>query len=942
MGTDSQRFDPLPPPVTSFVGRQVDRAELGGLVTPGALVTLTGSGGSGKSRLAVEVARDRLAAGGGEACLVRLTAVQEPRLVASAVAVALGIREEPGRPLERVVVDRLRTEELLLLLDNCEHVLDGVRPLVEALLVEARGVALLATSREPLHLDGEQVWPLAPLQVPQRTTDPDEVTASPAGRLFLDRASRARPDFVLEGDAPGYVAALCRQLGGLPLAIELVAPWVRLLGVRELHEHAEELLRVPSPAGGRGHHRSVEAALDWSYELLTEPQRTLFRHVSVFAGGFTLEAVEALEADVRDGADVGDGPAGVLQTLAALVDKGLVLADVDGAGSCRYRLLEPVRQYAARLLDDSGGACGVRGAHLRFFLDLAITAARHLHTDEQVPWLARLDAEHANLRAADDWAMAAGRPEDALQLGGALQHYWWVRGHVEDGPWRLQRALEATPDSTDRAARARALVGLGAFLLVAGHNEWADRVVAEGAGLYRELGHARGLARALGTRTRIAYNRGDVEASERYGSEALRLYEELGNDGGIAWMLIGLGGPAAARGDRERHRRLIDEAAEHFISRGDRWGMGWVFGMQGAIRLIEDDPTGARGLLDRSLDRFAEIGNRDAAAVRSLAVRAIARTRSGDLAGARDDVTEALELGLRTGDHPSLAYAVTAAADVAATEGHPVTAAETLGAAEATTTVASYVRTDLAADIAKRLRRRLDDAALESAMGRGRARPASEVLDAVAAAAAGAPNATAGGWEPGPPATPPTVPGAGLLVREGEYWTVKLDGETTRIRDLKGLRYLAHLLAHPGREFHVLDLVSEVERVPVERMDRSDTGPLLDARAKADFRRRLEELEEELTDAEELGDEHRAERARGEREHLALELAGAVGLGGRDRRAGAASERARVNVTRLIGTVLAKLGEDCPTLAHLLRSTVRTGTYCAYEPPPDGGPQWSL
>ena len=414
------------------------------------LLTLTGAGGTGKTRLAQEVAKDLVGAYPDGVWLVQLAGLSEPELVAQEVATTLGVRERPPRPLGATLAEDLQAKNVLLILDNCEHLIEAVAGLTDELMGACPKLRILATSREPLHVPGEVVRVVPSLPVPE-PTDPallskEGLARFAVTRLFLDRAHRREEDPAFsEGSvSAGSVQAVtrvCRRLEGIPLAIELAAARTATLSVEQIEERLEDSLKLLT-TGFRSadpRHRTLRATLDWSYVLLSEAEQVLFRRLSVFAGGWRLEAAEA----VGSGGGVGEGD--VLDPLSRLVDKSLVGVEEGEHGAVRYTMLEPVRQYAREKLRESGEEGAVQGRHAGFFLALAEEAESELAGTQQEVWLRRLEREHANVRAALAWALDPSdsgksrehRTELGLRLAGALGRFWAVYGPGKDvGGWK--------------------------------------------------------------------------------------------------------------------------------------------------------------------------------------------------------------------------------------------------------------------------------------------------------------------------------------------------------------------------------------------------------------------------------------------------------------------------------------------------------------------------
>ncbi|HEV2759512.1 MAG TPA: BTAD domain-containing putative transcriptional regulator, partial [Acidimicrobiales bacterium] len=439
----------LPPERTSFVGREDEIDHLRVLLGSARLVTLTGPGGVGKSRLAVRVAGTLLDDHRDGVFLMELAGMADPALVAQQVLSVLGLPEAPPSTATGAVARHLADRSILLVMDNCEHLVDACAALADAVLRTASPVTILATSREPLGVPGETTWPVPPLAPPVAGDDADLDTLlrNDAAQLFVDRAHNAAPDLDVRA-AAADIARICTRLEGIPLAIELAAARTKVLSPAQiagrLDDHLGLLVGGPRMAPGR--HQTLRAAIDWSFEALSAPQRTVFARLSVFAGGWSLEAAQAVCDDAS--------PDDVLDALAALVDKSLVSIDRSSLRP-RYRMLETLRQYAAERLAQTEQAATARRRHLAWAVGLAEAGEVKLQGDEQASWLDVLDEEHDNLRTALDWAAEDGRVEEGLRLAAALVRFWEIRGYLSQGRARLE-AFASEPGGS-AAMRAKAL-----------------------------------------------------------------------------------------------------------------------------------------------------------------------------------------------------------------------------------------------------------------------------------------------------------------------------------------------------------------------------------------------------------------------------------------------------------------------------------------------------
>ncbi|WP_158883398.1 BTAD domain-containing putative transcriptional regulator [Amycolatopsis anabasis] len=565
----------LPAPVTELIGRDGAVSAVCTLLGSGRLVTLTGPGGVGKTRLAVETATRLVSGFSGGVWLVELAALGQSGegnvldALTEAVMAVLGIREDaaggPGGVAGQLAA-ALRDKELLLVLDNCEHVVSEVAELVDLLTRTAPALRVLATSREPLGLAGEVRWAVPPLELPDRAADqPAVLGQSSAVRLFVARAAAAAPGFKLSADNARAVGLLCRRLDGIPLALELAATRVRALGVEGLLTRLDDRFRLLA-TGHRGappRQQTLRAMIDWSWGLLTEPERVVLRRLAIHSDGCTLEAAERVCAgDTVDGADV-------LDLLARLVDRSLVVAVEVGDG-VRYRLLESVAEYCVERLREQDDLARLRCAHHRYYLELAELAEPHLYRHGQRKWLRRLDNEAANLRAAIDGLVRSAAADEALRMVNALAWYWYLRGRIVEARRWLAMALE-TPGPASDTARLRARAWQAGIGLLAGDSaalEQGDSVLK----LYEGVDDTAGRAKAQWFLGFVGNDLGDLSASEDLVDRALVGFRALGDRWGVAAALSTTAKIAMVRGDLDALKRNGERSVALFRELGDRWG----------------------------------------------------------------------------------------------------------------------------------------------------------------------------------------------------------------------------------------------------------------------------------------------------------------------------------------------------------------------------------
>ncbi len=600
----------LPGARTSFVGRERELVEIKRTLAMTGLMTLTGAGGSGKTRLALEIARGLVGVYPDGVWLVELASLSEGALVAQAVADALGVREQPNRPLADTLADALRERKMLLLLDNCEHLLDPAARLVDTLLGSCPRLRILATSREAMGVAGEANWPVPPLSVPDADCSPTDLMRYEAVRLFVERARLRVPSFDLTPANARAVVEVCRRLDGIPLAIELVTGRVAALAVQQVAERIEDSLSllISGPRAATPRHQTMRATIEWSYALLSEHEQALFNRLSVFVGGWTLEAAETVGAG--DSIERGD----VLDLLCRLVDKSLLVAEPQAEGASRYRMLEPVREYAREKLQESRDADAVRYRHLLWCLTLAEQAEPELKGPQQKKWLERLEREHDNLQVALGWVLErdVGTPERielAARLAGALWPFWYKRGHLSTGHRWLEAALSKSA-ILSAVTRVKVLDGAGMVAWERGDYASARPRHEEGLRLNRQAKDKPGIAFSLNHLGLVALYQGDYGSAEALLEEGLILQQELEDTAGKATALHNLGLVALYRGDYEPARTLIEESLSLFRELGDIWAISILLNNLGLAALHQGDYDRSAHLQEESLTLRRELGDR--------------------------------------------------------------------------------------------------------------------------------------------------------------------------------------------------------------------------------------------------------------------------------------------------------------------------------------------
>jgi predicted ATPase/class 3 adenylate cyclase len=601
------RSNNLPIQLTSFIGRAREITEVKRLLAGARFVTLTGSGGAGKTRLALQVAADVVEGYADGVWLAELAPITDPALVPKTVASALTVPEQPGRDMTDTLVDALRTKSLLLVLDNCEHLLAACADLTAALLRVCPQVRILATSREGLGVPGEALWRVPSLSVPEdiRHLPPsEELVLYDAVRLFVDRAVMTAPSFAVTNENAPAVAQVCQRLDGIPLAIELAAARVKVLAVEQIAARLDDRFRLLTGGSRMGlpRHQTLRAAIDWSYQLLSEKERVLLRRLSVFTGGWTLEAAEAVCA--RGSVEA----ANVLDLSTSLVDKSLVLAETQG-GAARYRLLETVRQYGLDKLLESGEVDDARRQHREWYLGLAEKASPDLIGPRSEVWLDRLEAEHDNLRAALEWSEAEkDGAEPGLRLAGALWWFWIRHGHRREAREWLESALARSAEATP-ATLPGALAGASNLAWSRGDYGQAETLGEKGLALCRELGDKRGIVNFLYQLGTVCRRRGDSERATGFFNECLNVSRGLGNKWFSGFALAGLGQVAESLRDYERAMALHAESLAEFRVVGDRFGIALALYCVGSAARDLRDYGRAVASFTESLTVCRELGD---------------------------------------------------------------------------------------------------------------------------------------------------------------------------------------------------------------------------------------------------------------------------------------------------------------------------------------------
>ncbi len=647
----------LPIELTSFIGRSQELNEIKQLLSERRLVTLTGPGGTGKTRLALQVASEMLDRF-HSVFFVALAPISDPGLIASTVAQTLNIPETAGRSIVESLKDYLQSKSLLLVLDNFEQVIPAA-PLLSELLAVCSKLKILVTSRAGLRISGERLYPVPPLALPNLTELPslDVLSQYAAVKLFIQRAQAVKPDFTITNEMASAVAKICYRLDGLPLAIELAAARIKLLSPGAMLARLEHRLEFLT-GGARdlpARQQTLRNTISWSYDLLDESEQKLFRRLSVFVGGFTIEAAESVDGDQVTHTSI-------LDHLGSLLDKSL-LREVEGTDDePRFVMLELLREFGLEQLEASGEGKTIRRRHASFFLVLAEAS---LESAEQVKWMDRMEYEHDNLRAALDWSKTA---EDAgelcLRLAGTLGYFWEIHGHFSEGRERLSAILHMSFAQGRTAARTRLLAR--AAELAYRQSDYAATVefAEESLAICREIGDKQGAASALIKLGNAATEAGDYAVASKFLEEALAIWQELNDKHGTARALISLGWNTLRSGDYLLAQARLEEALALSRAVGDTRSMGFELSGLGEIALRQRDYERATRLLEESLELRRQLGNKWGVGV-SLGTLGWVALCEGDWKRAVARLGESLEVRREIGDKGGCAWCLERLAEVA-------------------------------------------------------------------------------------------------------------------------------------------------------------------------------------------------------------------------------------------------------------------------------------
>src|SRR5215217_5740314 len=595
----------LPATFTSLIGRDKDIAAVQDYLTnpDTRLVTLIGAPGIGKTRLSIASASKSLAEFSDGVFFVALAPLDQPSLIPSAISQALGYIEKNNLSPEERLIEGIPNKQILLVLDNCEHLIEDVAPLASLLLSACSRLKLLTTSREPLQIPGEWLYAVPALDMPKESSivDVETISEFPALVLFAERARAIRSDFALNAKNIRAVAAICSQLDGLPLAIELIAVRVKTLSIEQIAARLDDRFALLTSGSriGPSRQQTLRATLDWSYDLLTETERELFRQLSVFVGGFTLDALESVA--------LLDSNQSILDALSRLVDKSLLL--VEQQDQPRYRFLEPIRQYARDKLNETRESNLIQDRHLNYYLRVAEEAEPYLFRAGQQDWKNRLELDHDNLRVALAWSLESNQVEAGLKLAVALAWFWHSKGHLSEGNLWLEKIL-ASGSGTQGKERAKALRASSILSTDTGDYIRARAFAEASIKLYREVGDDRGAGLVLVDLGGSLHRAGREEQAIESLEESLRLLRATGERWEIAYALVWLGDTLFRMGDIERAATSWEESLRLTQEWGDHFVMAWSLGGLADVTRVRGDYKRATGMFKESLSLYQSSGDK--------------------------------------------------------------------------------------------------------------------------------------------------------------------------------------------------------------------------------------------------------------------------------------------------------------------------------------------
>jgi predicted ATPase/Tfp pilus assembly protein PilF len=592
----------LPTQLTNFIGREKEMRHARDLLKDNRLLTIAGAGGAGKTRFSLQIAADLIDEFENGVWLIELAALSDPFLLPESFLDSLGIREEPGKTPEQTLTDYLKGKEILIILDNCEHLIEACAVMAESLLLKCPKLKIIATSREALVCAGEQAYRIPPLAHPDLNCNdtPEQLAQYESVRLFIERALAVNPKFRVTNDNAPALAEICSRLDGIPLAIELAAARTKILSVEKIYERLDDRFNLLT--GGKRtalpRQQTLRALIDWSYDLLTEEEKILWGRLSVFSGGWTLEAAEEVCEDEVTGKNK------IVDLLSQLTEKSIVIYDESKE---RYKMLESMKQYGIEKLSDKNG---MFLRHLNYYLELSENAEPELNGNDPKLWLDILEADHSNFISAIDWSTNNENTEKGALVAAALGGFWSTKGHYSTGI-RLNENIIQSPGAIDKSVKGKLLSSIGVFKFSQGDYEQAKKYSKESLAIRREIGDNSGIAVSIENLGKATALQGDSGQGRKYFEESLAIRKEIGDNNGIADSLHSLGTLSANQGDYEQAKKYYEESLIIKQEIGDKNGIAGTLNNLGSLSSYQGEYEQAMKYFEKSLAIRKEIGDKN-------------------------------------------------------------------------------------------------------------------------------------------------------------------------------------------------------------------------------------------------------------------------------------------------------------------------------------------
>jgi len=604
LNTLDARPNNLPVQLTSFIGREEEMKNVKSLLKQTHLLTLTGSGGSGKTRIALQCAADVIDDFVNGVWFVELASLFEPALLPQAIMKVFGLKEEPKKTSEEILNNYLRGKEILIILDNCEHLIEACSKFTEKLLSNCPKLKIIATSREALRCEGEQTHRVLSLEIPdpKDKNSPEKLSQYEAVRLFIERALSVDSTFRVNSDNAPALAQICYQLDGIPLALELAAARTKVLSIEKICERLNDRFNLLT--GGKRtalpKQQTLRALIDWSYDLLSEEEKILWGRVSVFAGGWTLEAAEEICSDEKMKKEE------VLELLHQLTEKSIIVFEKEKE---RYRILETLKQYGEAKLREANEVKEILSKHLHYFMELSETVEPKLEGSEIQIWLEKLEADHGNFQSSIEWSIRSVDNEEGARLAGSLGYFWKVRGHYSTGRRLLESILD-NAQGVSRISMAKLQYSLGSIVMFLGEYEKAQKILEESLELSREMGDKRGIAHSLNSLGNAAADLGNYEQAQKFYKESMILRREIEDKRGIAFSLNNLGNVAYNQGNYEQAQNFFEESLALSREMGEKRGIAIILSNLGNVAYNRGHHEQAQKFLEESLALSRDMGEK--------------------------------------------------------------------------------------------------------------------------------------------------------------------------------------------------------------------------------------------------------------------------------------------------------------------------------------------